>query len=455
MIIAPLIINFFVCTIILYNDVVLNRFKRFASSVFLCFFYLLFVIVPLILHSFFSGARSIVAGKQDVYFDSIVYHVMNVYTLMIVFSFVAYRVWVSRLKKELFTYSFKTNLADDFTSKLTRNYFLFFVIGSCILVGTVLFFFSTGMSLAELLAGSRFGWFSNPSAFIVGIAISHYFFSVAPLNVFIFLQLKNNLFSIGIFLIFISGLALYGVVSQDRKWIIYIFSGVVAHLYVKNRKSLPISMKFLSFSIIILVLLFVSQFIRDFTTRVLLGQADISNFFIELTSWFSFLIEFGDISYFYRASCETIHQTLLHGVIEPLGVLRRNLLFFLPVDLSFGLKPEDLSAIFSDLVKGEDAVRRGNMPPGFFGLLVMSFGVSWPVIMFCFIPFILGYFDKIIYALNTKFSIVLLSSFLSSFLLLMRGDDSSAIYFLVFNYIVFSVTLFFNRFTLSRKIVHG
>ena len=34
---------------------------------------------------------------------------MNVYTLMIVFSFVAYRVWVSRLKKELFTYSFKIN----------------------------------------------------------------------------------------------------------------------------------------------------------------------------------------------------------------------------------------------------------------------------------------------------------------------------------------------------------
>lgn len=455
MIIAPLIISFFLCTVLLYNDVILNNFKRFASSVFLCFFYLLFVIVPLILHSFFSGARSIVAGKQDVYFDPIVYHVMNVYSLMIVFSFVVYRVWVPRFKRKLVSYNFKSDQTYDFTFKLKNNYFLFFVVGLCILFGTVLFFFSTGMSLTELLTGSRFGWFSNPSAFIVGIAISHFFFSVAPLNVFIFLQLKKNLISFILFLIFISGLALYGIVSQDRKWVIYIFSGVVAHLYVKNQKSLPVSMKFLSFSIIILVLLFISQFIRDFTTRVLLGQANISNFFMELNSWFSFLIEFGDISYFYRASCETIHQTLLHGVIEPLGVLRRNLFFFLPVDWSFGLKPEDLSAIFSDLVNGEDAVRRGNMPPGFFGLLVMSFDVYWPVLVFCFIPLILGYFDKILHALNTKFSVVLLSSFLSSFLLLMRGDDSSAIYFLIFNYIVFSVTLFFNRFTLSRKLVHG
>lgn len=447
MIISILLIKVFLLLILLFNEIFLLKFKNFATSVFLCFYFGLFVLVPLILHVFFGGARSIVAGKQYYFFDETVYHIMNIYGLVIVLTFFCY---VFFIRKNVSILSSENLLIIQPAKKKYKKNRFQLIFSISLIFGGVLFFFSTGMSLTELMVGSRFGWFSNPSAFIVGIAISHYFFSLTPTFIFCFLQGDKKYISVLLLIFGISALLFYGIISQDRKWLFYIFSGVVAHIYVANNNKLPITKKFAVITVTILFVLFISQFVRDFLTRVLLGQAEMNDFIIELSSWFSFLIEFGDISYFYRASCETIYYTLENGVIEWLAVLRRNLLFFVPTGFSFGLKPEDLSAIFSDIVKGEDSVRRGNMPPGFFGLLVMSFGIVIPILLLSFIPWVLNKLDRGFYYKTNDFYIVFLCCYISSFLLLMRGDDSSAIYFLIFNFFIFKIAFYLSRFVLFK-----
>lgn len=429
--IIPIFLNFILCSFLIYNDIVIRKFQRFASSIFILFYFILFIIVPLLLHTFFDGARSIVSGNSNFYFDSSVYLIINIYGTIILFSFILHRLFFDKFfYKEKKIESFRCNFKEMF------GIASIFYMSVFITLGAFIFFYSTGMTLDELTSTSRFGWFNNPNAFIPGIAISHYFFSLTPLLVFLFLRYENKTKGLFFFIIGILGVISYGVISQDRKWVVYIFSGFLGYLYRYHKNSLPVSFNLIFFSSIIGGFLFISQFVRDFGMRMVLGQTELESFFVELNSWFAFLVEFGDISYFYRASCEAIFQTFEHGIIEPLGIVRRNLLFFIPVDWSFGLKPEDLSAIFSDIVKGEDSVRRGNMPPGFFGLLVISFGVVFPLLLLCLLPWILSKCDRIIIRNNSIIGTVLISSFMSSFLLMMRGDDSSAIYFIVFNCII-------------------
>ena len=420
MIIAGLIFQAVICLVLLINEVLLKKFKNFASTFFLILYFLLFVVEPLLLHTAFGGARSIVRDMPYLFKEDLIYHFLNVYGIMLLISFSI----ISSIKQKTLR---KDNLL---LSKFTVN-----SLGLLLVFGYFVFLYSTGMTVAELFVSSRFGWFNVASAFIVGIAISHYFFSLAPIYLYAYLSAKKSILVHLIFIFSLALLIIYGILSQDRKWLFYLVSGAVAYLYKSSGNRIFIKGKYLVIAASLFFVLLVSQFLRDYLARFISGQVS-GDFFSEMVSWFSYLIEFGDISYFYRASAETIQQTFNVGIIEPFGILRRNLLFFLPVGWSGGLKPEDLSAVFSDIVKGEDSVRRGNMPPGFFGLFVMSFGMSATTLVVPFIPIILKYLDRLFYNSSSLFSLVFLSSYLSFLLLLFRGDDSSAFYFLIFGTII-------------------
>ena len=77
------------------------------------------------------------------------------------------------------------------------------------------------------------------------------------------------------------------------------------------------------------------------------------------------------------------------------------------------------------------------MPPGFIGLFVLSFNWWLGQFFYVIIPFFLYYINKIARK-NTKIlQPVIFSNCFSFFILFLRGDDSSATYFFIFNLIIF------------------
>jgi len=132
-------------------------------------------------------------------------------------------------------------------------------------------------------------------------------------------------------------------------------------------------------------------------------------------------------------------------------MILRNLLFFIPSSLTFELKPEDVAKTFSDLVNGGSALRRGNMPPGFFGIIVASFGLYFSMILMIFIPYILHKIDKVIRNPFRASGIITMSCFFSLLVLALRGDDSSTIYFFIFIFIVIHVFQIISRIKFSKS----
>jgi hypothetical protein len=193
------------------------------------------------------------------------------------------------------------------------------------------------------------------------------------------------------------------------------------------------------------LVLVISQFLRDALFRIALGQQ--LDFFGELIRSQSYWVEYGDISYFYRASLEAIHQNINNHFLIPLGVARRILFFYLPASYSGGLKVEDIAATFSDVVDGGDAQRRGNMPTGLFGLFVISFGWFASMFLIPCLVLILRKLDTVFRRSSGVLRTAALSVFVFSVVLSFRGDDSSGFYFTV------STAMFLGVAQLGRRLM--
>ncbi len=158
----------------------------------------------------------------------------------------------------------------------------------------------------------------------------------------------------------------------------------------------------------------------------------------------TFLIEKGDISYFYRASLEAIKFNVADDLLYPFAVVRRMIFMFIPSDWSLGLKPEGIAAMFSDELQAGDEYRRGNMPPGFIGLFVLSFGAF---VSFFILPFYILFLYFLDGACEKRNGVVrdgLLANVFVISLFILRGDEDS-LYFLVFNLFVlkFMILVFY------------
>ncbi|WP_422097891.1 hypothetical protein [Variovorax sp.] len=419
---------FFGCAL-LWQNAIQKRFRNFASSVFLLCYVPLFCIYPVIGRMLAEGAISVDSRRIDAISDPFVYIIFQAYNFIILIG-----IYFSTSKP----IPSPTEIGAGSMEKWQRSHSLSLFIFSLLALGVFLYVDSTGLSIGELLVASRFEWFQNEAYSSTLTVISSYFIALAPAAVYLTLSNKKYFLLAASLLILIG----YGALSKDRKWLIYIASGIFAAQYVRSNYSIFLSKKQTFWLIFLATILAFWQIGRGILFSYAVGDSvDLAT---EIPNMIEQLLTRGDLPYYYNVSATALHMNLNDGFSIPLGLLRRQLFFFLPVDYSFGLKVEDISAIFSDAIDAGDQIRRGNMPPSLIGLLVLSFEWWGGFIFAALFPLGLGFLDRFIRKRRGPLQVALISSFLSSTLLLLRGDDSSATYFIVFSAMTLSMIKFFS-----------
>ncbi len=316
-----------------------------------------------------------------------------------------------------------------------RAYFTVFLF----IIGVILIIKGCACSLKNEIFNARFSWmlYESYSEFLFNLGM--YFSSFVALTLFYcYSNIKSNKF-ISIFIGII--LLILTLVFKNRMFFIFAISGFLGALYYRFGKNLILNKSLIKRLTYVFLFLFFWQIIR--ATDYSHDQIDLSvqNFVIEVRN---FLVH-GDLLYFYSSSIEAINQFFYNDRLIFLGVIRRALFFFIPNEYSIGLKPEDLSATFSDWINQGDEIRRGNMPPGFIGIFVLSFGFFSTIPLFLF-PKFLNMLDTFCKKNNNFFSHVLISLAFFSTLYLLRGDDTSFYYFTFFQFIVISIiTVIFKK----------
>lgn len=402
-----------------------------ATSIFFSIYSILFIIVPILLHCFYGGAKSIIAGKDHLILNFDVYLIYNVLGIVLLSTslFIIYN------RNDVTPSYIGVNSYHSLTNK----------IGLLIVFGLLTFIYSTGLSISELFSISRFGWMESNDYNVFFSVLSTYLIALTPIYVYLFTMSKKNKWMIIIFVLCLISLIIYSIITKDRKSFFYMFSGLAAAKYHKNNCSFEIKRKFILFGFFMFIIFVFSQFIRDFLPRYFLNES--IDFWEELGSSSSRLIEYSDLSYFYRASIEAIYQNYENNYFIFMGIIRRTLFFYLPTSLSGGLKIEDMSAIFSDLVGGEDNTRRGSMPPGFFGIFVLSFGWFVSILIMPVVAYLIHKVDMLFIKKISNLQIVIITLYFTCIVFVFRGDESTSFYFIVSNllFLFLIKLLFFNR----------
>lgn len=425
MTIILLFAQFAICSAILWRELVVYKFQRLATSIFFCWYFLLYIVEPLIIHLFYGGPRSIVRDSGVVVSDDYVFFVFNILGMSLLIS-----AWLLSLTTARPSQHTPAQLGIPEQVLGVKN-----GLGLLIPAGSLLFYKSTGLSMAELLVASRFSWFESASYNGTAAVAAAYLIAVTPVYFFLYFESKKrNKLDIAVAVLALGALLLYGIVTKDRKWIFYLMSAWLASAYIRGGHSIHIRLRSLMIVGGLLVVILLSQILRDILPQLFMDQGtDLGARFEESLS--RILFE-SDLAYFYSATIEAIHQNVNNGFYIVLGLIRRSLLFFVPTSISFGLKVEDMSAVFSDVVSGGDEIRRGNMPPGFFGLFILSFGFVGSVLLMPVFALALRGADIALRKPLGLVSLNVLSFLLVGVVFLFRGDESTVIYFPIFNLLV-------------------
>lgn len=430
MTIALLFVQLAICLSILWKEVVVNKFRRIATSTFFIFYFILYIVEPLVIHLFYGGPRSIIRDAEIVFQDDYVFFVFN----MLGMSLLMFAWLLSRTTVDLRT---PVAAAPAIGSSLLsiKN-----PLGLLIPAGFYLFYKSTGLSLAELFVASRFSWFESASYNPLQAVAGAYLIALTPVYLLLFLQSSGRKRTDYVVLaLVVVALLLYGVVTKDRKWIFYLLSGWLASSYLRGGRMVRISFRSMMIISVIVIVIVLSQILRDVIPQLLIAQdkpTDLGDGFAKSLS--RIFVE-SDLAYFYNATIEAIHQNVNNGFFITLGLVRRLFLFFVPTSMSMGMKVEDMSAIFSDVVSGGDEVRRGNMPPGLFGLFIVSFGFIASCLLMPVLACILRALDVLFLRPLGLLTVNLLGFLLVGIVFFFRGDESTVIYFPIFNLFITAV----------------
>lgn len=431
MIILFLIVQALLCGTILYREVAVKKCRNFASSVFYAIYAAVYIFEPLVLHIFFDGARSIVNGVDTPFRDEMVYMIFNIIGIALLTTGLI----ISTFRTENVPVSYEL----DFDTKRVAD-----TIGMLIVLGLFLFVYATGSSFGELLLASRFAWFESDTFRLEYSVASSYLIALTPIYIYLACVKANH--SKAILVMSLLAVVTYGVITKDRKWIFYIVSGWLAAKYHQGNYRIAITRKTAVIMLSLFPLILMSQFLRDAIPRYFMNE-DV-DFIGGLSGWFSNLFEYSDLSYFYRATIEAIHQNVNNGYYIVLGLVRRVLFFALPAGYSGGLKVEDMSAIFSDLVGGGDDLRRGSMPPGLFGSFVLSFGWVGAAAVMPLFALLLAKFDRIFRGKGGAVQLALMTIYLTSVIFAFRGDESTAFYFSAANVLMLACLVAVSRIKL-------
>jgi hypothetical protein len=398
------------CLAILYIEVGFRRGRNLATSLFYLTYSVVYVAAPLLLHFLFGGARSIVRDREDLFLETNVYICFNICGIILLLS--------SLLISLSQTWNPRPAAITKYPS--THHHF----IAALVIAGLFAFVYSSQMSFGDLLAASRFAW-TTDDPLLIGIgALAAYLVALTSFYVYGFWTSSRPRW-IELALC-IGAAALYGIVTKDRKWLFYIVSGLVAARYATLGRSLNIKIRHVVIGATLFVVFFISNSARDLLPRYALGEE--VDLIPEMQSWCDDQLEFGDLTYFYRATIEAIHQNIDNGFLIPCALLRRIVFFPLPTHLSGGLKVEEISATFSDVVGGETGTRRGSMPPGLFGLFVVSFGMGGAIALMPVLAVFVSWLDKCFRERNGVFVDVALAHYFAGVIYLFRGDEGTSLY---------------------------
>ena len=402
---------------LLYMEAVRNRFTNYATSIFLTCFVPLFCVYPVIARIAVGGAYSVQPGYKQVISDPYVYLVYQAFCLGILTIF-----FVTGARSR----NSKPAPVVGWRQKYQLNIAEIAAFLAVLFLGIYLYVYSTGFSVGTLISASRFEWFKNQNYSPVAYVISSYLIALSPVAIILALPHRRTWWVVGAIII---GLVFFGLLSKDRKWLIFIISALFAYTYLKNQFSIVLRPKIVLLGTVAVVILAFWQIGRGVIfDHLVTGTGDLVYNSQQMAIN---LLTRGDLPYYYNASITAIDMNLNFDFMIPFAILRRQFLFFLPASYSFGLKIEDISALFSDAIGAEDSTRRGNMPPGLFGLFILSFGWAGGIVTCSLIPFALRAIDRVIQTNRGLSSVVLVAHMLSSTLLLLRGDDSSATYFII------------------------
>lgn len=409
----------FLGSYLLLREVFIQRFANFITTIFLFCYVPLFCVYPVVARLVAGGAISIHTNGSGVLDDVNAYLVYQLANYGMLVMCLLLQQWDSRQPAPN-------------SSPKPQNVGAYEVPALVLMlcVGVFLYVQSTGLSVAELLVASRFEWFLNEDYSSFFAVVASYLVALTPVVIYLVAKEKRRYL---LFLV-IAILVFYGILSKDRKWLIFIASGLLASVYVSSGRRLIFTVK----GVIALVLLGLAlafwQVARGVVfDAIVTGSGDVVSDAKEMAIQ---LLTKGDLPYYYNASMTAIHMNINEDYSIPFGLVRRQVFFFLPVDYSFGLKIEDISALFSDAIMAGDDIRRGNMPPGLFGLFVLSFDWFGGIILLSLFPILLKLLDNVVRKDGGIVQIAIVGHALSAALLLLRGDDSSATYFIVFSIIV-------------------
>ena len=415
MIVLLLVIQALLCSMLLYNEFVLRRGANLATCLFYLVYSIVYVLVPIILHLMFGGARSIVSGQANLFHDSEVYVFFNICGITLLLC----SLLISILRK--------SHLPRATRSRYPLAYD--HAVAALIILGLFVFIYSSQLTFADLLVASRFAWTTDDPTFVALGVLAVYLIALTSFYIYRFrTSATPRRAELACCLI---AVVLYGIVTKDRKCFFYVVSGLIAARYVRHGCRLYIRPRHAVVGVLLFSVLFVSGFARDALPKYFMGQ-DVQ-LIPELQFWLGECFQFGDLSYFYRATIEAIDQNMNNDYFVPLALLRRIVFFPLPTSYSAGLKVEDISAIFSDVVGGEDALRRGSMPPGLFGLFVISFGIVGTIALIPVLAFFISWLDRLFRERNGLFRDVVLSQYFVGVVYAFRGDESTAFYLPVVN----------------------
>lgn len=399
--------------ILLNRELVVRRAQNFLTAIFMMCYVPLFCLCPLLARLFVGGATSINKFQPGLITDVESYLVFQAANFGVLAM-----IWMAGRRD------------DDPPQQRPQSHPEWSAAGDYLTIllsaGVCLGIFATGLSVAELLVAGRFTWFHHKGYSPLLSVISSYLIALAPMLVYLCVMEKRwRLLAFAVAL-----LILNGVLFKDRKWLIFIGSGLLAAYFARSGRRLPINAKAALLLALFGLLLWLWQGARH--TLFLFAVNGEIGALAKAPEVLADTLVRGDVPYYYNASMTAIHMHLQDGYGIPFGLLRRQLFFFLPASFSFGLKIEDISAIFSDAIGGGDAIRRGNMPPGFFGLFILSFGWLGGVVAVALLPLVMKFLDRQARRGQGWGQAVIVCYALSSMVYLLRGDDSSATYYPIF-----------------------
>jgi len=386
------------------------------------------IVVPL-LSNIFTG--DLVSINKIRSYEFITEKYPYVVYAVIIFSFSVFYFIINFKKRQTKYYKFHKINSTQPSGKLNLDKRIHKLTGVLSVAGVFLFIEGTGMSIPELLVASRFEWFGIDAFSPLLLNIGLYLISLIALYAYFDTKLCMPIKSLSfvvyaaiLFMIFVAG---------GRKWILFIASGALGAYYERSGGQLKVTKKIIFAASLVLFFAFSWQYYRaiNWSTNLSISTV-IHDFFLKSPELFLK----GDITYFYRASLEAIKLNIQDKLLFPIALIRRLVLLPFPHSWTMGLKPEDFAIMFSDVIGGGSALRRGNMPPGIIGLFALSFGwfitaISFGPIMVC----LLSFADKFILKKTSIAREAVLANFFVISILLMRGSESS-LYFMVFSILV-------------------